>query len=88
MHYYQGQGYTILRDAQITDPGYVQGTDVTVQVLGQLPSDPRLVDPSLLPIPPQGILPPVPGTCVVLQTADLLPADITQPLPPDYVDVS
>jgi hypothetical protein len=88
MHTYNGLGVTVLRDAQEDDPDVVPGSDITIQVLVQDPHDPRLVNSFVLPIPPQGIVPPTPGRCFVVPTADLLPADITQPLPPDYVDNS
>jgi hypothetical protein len=86
MHYTQGKGYIVLRDAQITDPGYVPGTDVTKQVLGRLPDQPRILSTFMMGNP--DIMIPEPGRTRVLLTANLTPADLTQPIGNNYVDVS
>jgi hypothetical protein len=86
MHYTQGKGYIVLRDAQITDPGYVPGTDVTKQVLGRHPDQPRLLSTFMMWNP--DIMIPEPGRTRVLLTANLTPADLTQPIGNNYVDVS
>jgi hypothetical protein len=91
MHYTQGKGYIVMRDAQVTDPGYVLGTDVTKQVLGRLPDQPRLLSPSIYPVPTtasQDLMAAEPGRCKVLLTSALTPADLTQPIGNNYVDVS
>jgi hypothetical protein len=86
MHTYNGLGVTVLRNSEPGDPDLNPTADITLLVLVQYPPDSRIVDVSLLPIPPQYILPPVPGRCTTVAASDLQPADLTLPLPPDYVD--
>jgi hypothetical protein len=85
-HYTQGQAYTVLRDAQVTDPGYVKGTDVTKQVLARFPDQPRILSTFMMGNP--DIMLQEPGKSIVLLTANLTPADLTQPIGNNYVDVS